>query len=92
MIDGDLGRGLWVGYDKATNPIQVLPRKVPAISQPVLDVALTVRGYCFDSQRILTCRTTPWSAWSIRSRSFVSIMTSTLRLCKSTFLTVSKIS
>jgi hypothetical protein len=32
-----------VGYDKASNPVQVLPRKVPAISQPVLDVALSVR-------------------------------------------------
>jgi ABC-type uncharacterized transport system YnjBCD permease subunit len=31
-----------VGYDKASNPVQVLPRKVPAISQPVLDVALSV--------------------------------------------------
>lgn len=36
------GQADWVGYDKVSNPVQVLPRKVPAISQPMLDVALSV--------------------------------------------------
>lgn len=30
-----------LGYDKASNPVQVLPRKVTGISQPVLDLAMT---------------------------------------------------
>ena len=30
-----------LGYDKSANPVQVLPRKVTAISQPVIDVALS---------------------------------------------------
>ncbi|ORX33429.1 hypothetical protein BD324DRAFT_606179 [Kockovaella imperatae] len=30
-----------LGYDKAANPVQILPRRVTAISQPVLDVALS---------------------------------------------------
>ncbi|ORY24955.1 hypothetical protein BCR39DRAFT_545340 [Naematelia encephala] len=30
-----------LGYEKAANPVQVLPRKVTGISQPVLDVALS---------------------------------------------------
>jgi hypothetical protein len=38
----------WIGYDKVSNPVQVLPRKVPAISQPIIDVALSVsRIDCF---------------------------------------------
>lgn len=31
-----------LGYDKAANPIQVQPRKVTGMTQPVIDVALTV--------------------------------------------------
>lgn len=31
-----------LGYEKVANPTQVNPRKVTAISQPVIDVALTV--------------------------------------------------
>jgi hypothetical protein len=30
-----------LGYDKATNPVQVLPRKVTGISQSVIDMAMT---------------------------------------------------
>ena len=33
-----------LGYDKASNPVQILPRKVTAITQPVIDVALSVSG------------------------------------------------
>lgn len=32
-----------LGYDKASNPVQVVPRKVTAITQPVIDVAISVR-------------------------------------------------
>jgi len=31
-----------LGYEKAANPVQVNPRRVPAITQPVLGVALSV--------------------------------------------------
>ena len=31
-----------LGYEKAANPVQVLPRKVTAISQPVIDIAMSV--------------------------------------------------
>jgi len=31
-----------LGYEKATNPVQAVPRKVTAISQPVIDIALSV--------------------------------------------------
>jgi alpha-tubulin suppressor-like RCC1 family protein len=44
-----------IGYDKASNPVQVLPRKVPAISQPVLDVALSVSK--IQRSRAHPCRT-----------------------------------
>ena len=30
------------GYEKAANPVQVLPRKVTTLSQPVIDIALSV--------------------------------------------------
>ncbi|WVW82934.1 hypothetical protein I302_104949 [Kwoniella bestiolae CBS 10118] len=30
-----------LGYDKASNPVQVVPRKVTSITQPVLDIAFT---------------------------------------------------
>ncbi len=33
----------FLGYEKAANPVQLLPRKVTAISQPVIDIALSVR-------------------------------------------------
>jgi alpha-tubulin suppressor-like RCC1 family protein len=35
-----------LGYEKAANPVQVLPRKVTNLSQPVIDVALSVRSTC----------------------------------------------
>ena len=36
-----------LGYEKAANPVQVMPRKVTNLSQPVIDVALSVsRCYC----------------------------------------------
>lgn len=31
-----------LGYEKTANPVQILPRKVTAISQPVIDIALSV--------------------------------------------------
>ncbi len=30
-----------IGYEKSANPVQVLPRKVTVISQPVVDVAMS---------------------------------------------------
>lgn len=30
-----------LGHDKATNPVQIVPRKVTAITQPVIDLAMT---------------------------------------------------
>jgi alpha-tubulin suppressor-like RCC1 family protein len=30
------------GYEKAANPVQVLPRKVTTLTQPVIDIALSV--------------------------------------------------
>lgn len=35
-----------VGYDKAPQPIQVLPRKVSKITQPVLSITITVCMNC----------------------------------------------
>lgn len=51
--NGQLGElGLWftvdvsncmsVGYDKAAQPVQILPRKVTKVTQPVLSVSITV--------------------------------------------------
>lgn len=60
-----------LGYEKAANPIQVNPRKVTAISQTVIDVALSVSTLLAS----LTTRTLRCSVWWTRSRCFVSTMT-----------------
>lgn len=31
------------GYDKSSQPVQIVPRKVTKVAQPVLSVAITVR-------------------------------------------------
>lgn len=35
-------RADWVGYEKSANPVQILPRKVTQLSQPVIDISLSV--------------------------------------------------
>lgn len=52
-----------LGYEKAANPIQVTPRKVTAISQPVIDVALSVsHRVCTRAHRIRT--TLCFASWT----------------------------
>ena len=34
-----------LGYDSSAQPVQILPRKVTGVTQPVVDVALSVCGY-----------------------------------------------
>jgi hypothetical protein len=34
-----------LGYDKAAQPVQILPRKVTKVTHPVIAISMTVRYY-----------------------------------------------
>lgn len=50
MWCGWVGLGVYaIGYDKATQPVQVSPRLVTKVTRPVTSIALTVRTPCLPS-------------------------------------------
>jgi hypothetical protein len=64
-----------LGYEKMGNPVQVLPRKVTAITQGIIDIALSVSldGGCVG--KLIMCRTTLWCVSWTTTRYYVSITT-----------------
>jgi hypothetical protein len=71
-----------LGYDKAAQPIQIVPRKVSKVVRPVMAISLTVRPPLILMSFVhIGLRTTLWLVSSTPKTSYVFGMIDTLKLC-----------
>ena len=67
------------GYDKAAHPVQILPKKIIKVNQPVISIALTVGIllFIFSGRMLSFNRTQRWLVYSVTNKLNVSGTTDT---------------